>query len=145
MGLASAVGPQAVWRRPSETPATAQQGEAARAVVRQARELANADLAELQKERRGLERDLARYHAELRKLAGHKPGQIAARVADRQELVAAAEARLGEVVSSSLENSNVDLSTEFVQMIMTQKGFDANSKVITTSDQVVQTALQMKK
>ncbi|HCU68041.1 MAG TPA: hypothetical protein DGF30_02180 [Desulfomicrobium sp.] len=30
-------------------------------------------------------------------------------------------------------------------MIMTQKGFDANSKVITTSDQVVQTALQMKK
>lgn len=55
------------------------------------------------------------------------------------------EARLGEVVSSSLENSNVDLSTEFVQMIMTQKGFDANSKVITTSDQVVQTALQMKK
>jgi flagellar hook protein FlgE len=55
------------------------------------------------------------------------------------------EGRLGEVVSSSLENSNVDLATEFVNMIISQKGFDANSKVITTSDQVVQTAIQMKK
>ena len=57
----------------------------------------------------------------------------------------ASEGRLGDVVSSSLENSNVDLASEFVDMIMTQKGFDANSKVITTADQVVQTALQMKR
>ena len=57
----------------------------------------------------------------------------------------AAEGRLGDVVSNSLENSNVDLATEFVNMIVTQKGFDANSKVITTGDQVVQTAIQMKK
>ncbi len=57
----------------------------------------------------------------------------------------ASEGRLGAVVSNSLENSNVDLATEFVNMIVTQKGFDANSKVITTSDQVVQTAIQMKR
>ncbi len=57
----------------------------------------------------------------------------------------AGEGRLGSIVSSSLENSNVDLATEFVSMIITQKGFDANSKVITTGDQVVQTAIQMKK
>jgi flagellar hook protein FlgE len=57
----------------------------------------------------------------------------------------AAEGRLGDIVSNSLENSNVDLATEFVNMIVTQKGFDANSKVITTSDQVVQTAIQMKR
>ena len=57
----------------------------------------------------------------------------------------AAEGPFGAVVSRSLENSNVDLATEFVNMIVTQKGFDANSKVITTSDQVLQTAIQMKR
>lgn len=57
----------------------------------------------------------------------------------------AGEGRLGSVITSSLENSNVDLATEFVNMIVTQKGFDANSKVITTGDQVVQTAIQMKR
>ena len=57
----------------------------------------------------------------------------------------ASEGRLGDIVPNSLENSNVDLATEFVHMIITQRGFDANSKVITTSDQVVQTAIQMKR
>lgn len=57
----------------------------------------------------------------------------------------ASEDRFGAVVSRTLENSNVDLATEFVNMIVTQKGFDANSKVITTSDQVLQTAIQMKR
>lgn len=57
----------------------------------------------------------------------------------------AGEGRIGSIITSSLENSNVDLATEFVNMIVTQKGFDANSKVITTGDQVVQTAIQMKK
>jgi len=57
----------------------------------------------------------------------------------------AGESRLGSILNSSLENSNVDLATEFVSMIITQKGFDANSKVITTGDQVVQTAIQMKR
>lgn len=57
----------------------------------------------------------------------------------------AGDGRLGEIASSTLEQSNVDLATEFVSMITTQKAFDANSKVITTADQVVQTALAMKK
>lgn len=39
----------------------------------------------------------------------------------------------------------MDLATEFVNMIITQKGFDANSKAITTGDQIIQTAIQMKK
>lgn len=55
------------------------------------------------------------------------------------------EGRLGSIVGSTLENSNVDLATEFVNMIITQKAFDANAKVITTADQVVQTALSVKK
>jgi flagellar hook protein FlgE len=57
----------------------------------------------------------------------------------------AGEGRLGQVAPNSLEGSNVDLATEFVNMIITQKGFEANSKTITTGDQVAQTAIQMKK
>lgn len=57
----------------------------------------------------------------------------------------AGDGRLGLVAGNSLENSNVDLATEFVNMIITQKGFDANSKAITTGDQIIQTAIQMKK
>ena len=62
-----------------------------------------------------------------------------------QTLGWASEDRFGAVVSRSLEDSNVDLATEFVNMIVTQKGFDANSKVITTGDQILQTAIQMKR
>lgn len=57
----------------------------------------------------------------------------------------AGEGRLGRMAGRSLENSNVDLASEFVDMIITQRGFDANSKSITTGDQVVQTAIQMKR
>ncbi len=39
-----------------------------------------------------------------------------------------------KMTSGELEMSNVDLSTEFTQMITTQRGFQANSRVITTSD-----------
>jgi len=92
-------------------------------VVRQARELANADLTELQKERRGLERDLARYHAELRRLAGRKPGQITARVADLQELVARAETRLGEVRQAIAERERDQLSDQEIATAF--RDFDA--------------------
>jgi flagellar hook protein FlgE len=52
---------------------------------------------------------------------------------------------LGSVVSSSLETSNVDLAEEFASMILTQRGFQANSKGITTTDQLINTALGIKK
>lgn len=50
---------------------------------------------------------------------------------------------LGEITNTTvqagtLETSNVDLSEEFTNMIITQRGFEANSKVITTSDQMLQ-------
>jgi len=51
----------------------------------------------------------------------------------------------GTVVSNSLEQSNVDLSTELVRMITTERGYQANSKVITTADEMLQTALQLKR
>ena len=45
---------------------------------------------------------------------------------------------LGSISSNSLEQSNVDIATEFVNMITTQRGYEANSKVITTVDTMLQ-------
>jgi len=39
----------------------------------------------------------------------------------------------GETIGGALENSNVDLSTEFTEMIVTQQGFTANTRAITTT------------
>lgn len=52
---------------------------------------------------------------------------------------------LGSTVTRNLESSNVDIATEFSQMILTQRGFQANSKVITTSDAVINNLLGVKK
>ncbi len=52
---------------------------------------------------------------------------------------------LGTISPNSLEMSNVDLSQEFVKMITTQRGFQANSKTITTVDDMMSTVIQMKR
>lgn len=44
-----------------------------------------------------------------------------------------------------LEQSNADLSRELVNMIITQRGFDANARIITTSDELLQTAVNLKR
>ena len=49
------------------------------------------------------------------------------------------------ITSGSLESSNVDLSTEFTNMITTQRGFEANSKTITTSDSMLETLINLKR
>ncbi len=54
-------------------------------------------------------------------------------------------AGLGSISGYTLEQSNVDMSTEFVQMISTQRGFQANSKVITTTDVMLDTVINMKR
>ncbi|MBQ3033629.1 MAG: flagellar hook-basal body complex protein, partial [Deferribacterales bacterium] len=51
----------------------------------------------------------------------------------------------GDIAAGMLENSNVDLSMELVDMITTQRGFQSNSKVITTSDEMIQELLNMKR
>ena len=51
----------------------------------------------------------------------------------------------GEIAASMLENSNVDLSTELVNMITTQRAYQSNSKVISTSDEMIQELLNMKR
>ena len=51
----------------------------------------------------------------------------------------------GSLQSGALEMSNVDLSEEFTSMIITQRGFEANSKTITTSDQMLQVIMGLKR
>jgi len=51
----------------------------------------------------------------------------------------------GEIRSSNLEQSNVNLSEEFTNMIVTQRAFQANSRIITTSDEMIQELLNMKR
>ena len=53
--------------------------------------------------------------------------------------------RLGNISPASLEMSNVDLAEEFVKMITTQRAFQANSRVITTSDEILQELINIKR
>ena len=50
----------------------------------------------------------------------------------------------GSITSGYVEMSNVDLSQEFTNLIIAERGFQANSKVITTSDEVLQTLVNLK-
>ena len=48
-------------------------------------------------------------------------------------------------MSNALEMSNVDLSEEFTDMIITQRGFQANSRIITSSDEMLQEVVNLKR
>ena len=52
---------------------------------------------------------------------------------------------VGQTVQGYLENSNVDLAKEFTEMIITQRGFQANSRSITTSDEMLMELLSLKR
>lgn len=67
-------------------------------------------------------------------------------LASGQALVGTAgNGRLGSVAPSCLEMSNVDLAEEFVRMITTQRAFQANSRVITSSDEILQELINIKR
>jgi flagellar hook protein FlgE len=51
---------------------------------------------------------------------------------------------LGNIQSGALELSNVDLSTEMANLITAQRAFEANSKIVTTSDEILQDVVNMK-
>lgn len=51
----------------------------------------------------------------------------------------------GKMTTGVLEMSNVDLSTEFTQMIITQRGFQSNSRIITTSDTLLEELINLKR
>ena len=58
---------------------------------------------------------------------------------------AAGSAGLGLITSGALEMSNVDLAQEFTNLIVAQRGFQANSKVISTSDELLQDLVNLKR
>lgn len=51
----------------------------------------------------------------------------------------------GKMTSGQLEMSNVDLASEFTEMITTQRGFQANSRIITTSDTLLEELINLKR
>lgn len=61
------------------------------------------------------------------------------------KLAIAGQDGAGEVVAGALEMSNVDLAQEFTDMITTQRGYQANSRVITTSDTMLEELLNLKR
>ena len=54
------------------------------------------------------------------------------------------EGGLGDVSASMLEESNVDLAAEFIKMIITQRAYQANSKIITTTDEMLAQLINIK-
>jgi flagellar hook protein FlgE len=52
---------------------------------------------------------------------------------------------LGTIVTGSLEMSNVDLAGQMTDLITTQRAYEANTKVVTTSDEILQDLINMKR
>lgn len=64
---------------------------------------------------------------------------------DFNKAVQAGSEGVGSLSPGTLEMSNVDLSREFTDMIITQRGFQANSRIITTSDEMLQELVNLKR
>lgn len=60
-------------------------------------------------------------------------------------LITPEENGAASIVSGALEMSNVDLSDEFTDMITAQRGFQANTRIITTSDEILQELVNLKR
>ncbi|MDE2482103.1 MAG: flagellar hook-basal body complex protein [bacterium] len=69
----------------------------------------------------------------LQRLGGNQFGETAA--SGLAQVGTAATGRYGEIVSGSLEQSNVNLADQFTKLIVAQRAFEANSRGITTADQ----------
>ena len=61
------------------------------------------------------------------------------------QIDAAGENGLGTIVGGTLEMSNVDLTEEFTRLIISQRGFQANARVVTTSDQILEEVVNLKR
>ena len=72
------------------------------------------------------------------------PDKLIYRLPDQQAGYAG-EGGSGTLQSSALEMSNVDLSTEMADMITTERGFQAASRMITVSDEILQELINLKR
>jgi flagellar hook protein FlgE len=79
----------------------------------------------------------------LVKLGGNAFGESAA--AGIPNVGTADSGGRGGLIGSSLEQSNVDIAQEFTQMILAQRGYQANGKSITTADEILQDTLNLKR
>jgi flagellar hook protein FlgE len=61
------------------------------------------------------------------------------------ELTVAGKDGAASIIAGALEMSNVDLSEEFTEMIVAQRGFQSNTKIITTSDEILQELMGLKR
>ncbi|WP_299090088.1 flagellar basal body rod protein FlgG [uncultured Metabacillus sp.] len=61
------------------------------------------------------------------------------------DLSIAGEDGTSTIISGALEMSNVDLAEEFTEMIVAQRGFQSNTKIITTSDEILQELMGLKR
>ena len=61
------------------------------------------------------------------------------------EMGVAGTENYGKINAYNIEHSNVDMSQEMVNMIVNQRGFQSNSKVVTTADQMLQKAMELKR
>ena len=61
------------------------------------------------------------------------------------QLGVSGQGRRGNLIGGAVEMSNVDLAAEFTNLIVAQRGFQASSKVITTSDQVLEELVNIKR
>jgi len=77
--------------------------------------------------------------------AGNSTYRSNAAVTGAADLGAAGTGGRGPMTSGSLEMSNVDLAQEFTNLIVAQRGFQANSRVITTSDELLQELVNLKR
>jgi len=86
--------------------------------------------------------DFPSYHG-LTKMGGNLYTES---LASGQPLVGTAgTGRFGDISPSSLEMSNVDLAQEFVKIITTQRAYQANSRVITASDEMLAELMNIKR
>ena len=99
----------------------------------------------------GTKKDIARLELAiftnpegLEKVGGNRY-MYAPNVGDIVYLTDGESTAFGWITQGYLEMSNVDLSEEFTDMIVTQRSFQANSKIITTSDEMLQEILGLKR
>jgi flagellar hook protein FlgE len=98
----------------------------------------------------GIQRDMARLaSADFANVMGlEKIGESAYRASANSglpQLGVPGEGGRGTMIQGALEMSNVDLAAEFTNLILAQRGFQASSRVITTSDQVLEDLVNIKR
>ena len=79
----------------------------------------------------------------LVKLGSNKYGE--SQMAGSANVGTAGTGGRGTLIGSALEQSNVDIAQEFTQMILAQRGYQANSKTITVSDELLAETLNIKR